>query len=187
MSAEEVFSGIAAHMAKGLMFHSQMADCFLFLGLRGFEKEQECHYLDESLSYRKLNRYYTEHYNRLVPEAAVENPGVIPAGWYKYSRQDVDGSTKRNTVRDGFSKWVQWESETKTLYEKATKDLLSEGDIAGALKTGSLVRDVSAELARAEEEQLSLEATGYDLSAIIEMQDALCLKYADKMKEHEND
>lgn len=182
-TVEETFSNISGHMVKGLMIHDQMSNYFNFLGLPGFQREQEYHFYEEVVAYRKLIRYYLDHYNKLPVEPQFDNPAVIPSNWYKYARQDVDTSTKRNSIRDGFTKWIDWEKETKSLYEKAASDLYMDGSVAGSIVVEKLVQDVDQELARAEEEMLLLESMGYDLVQLSDMQDRIEKKYEKKLKE----
>lgn len=171
MTIDEIFSKIAAHQVEGMMFHDQMANYYRFLGLHGFAKEQERHFREETKAYQKLCRYYVRHYNRLLPESEVKDPQAIPTSWYNYKRQDVDASTKRNAVGEGFEQWVKWETTTKTLYEQSVRDLYDTGTIAGAIVVEKLVADVDKELRGAEEKKLALEAMNYDLVGIVEMQE----------------
>lgn len=169
MDAEEIFSRISAHQVKGLMFHDQMASYYRFLSLDWFAEEHERQFRDEARTYQKLRRHYVRHYNKLLPRTDVSDPQVVPSSWLGYSRQDVDPATKRSAVSDGFTQWVQWETETKALYEESVRQLYETGDVAGAITVKELVEDVSHELMRAEEEKLNLEAVNYDLAVIIEM------------------
>lgn len=179
MTADDVFSRISAHMAQGLMFHDEMADYFDFLGLRGFKKEQEYHFFDEMIARRKYNAYFIEHCNKLVPKMDIQPVFEIPENWYSHVRQDVDDPTKRKSVSDGFSKWVEWETQTKALYAKSIADLCEAGNIAEAIITEALLRDVDNELSNAEAEMIGYEA--YDLTTIMEVQEALHEKYAEKI------
>jgi hypothetical protein len=36
--------------------------------------------------------------------------------WHKYTTMDVDTNTKRNSIKDLMTKWVEWERSTKKLY-----------------------------------------------------------------------
>ena len=78
MTVEEIYSEISAHMIKGIMMHSQLADYYDFLGLGGYKRCHEYHYLEETMYHRKLNRYFINHHNKLIPEMEVEDPKVIP-------------------------------------------------------------------------------------------------------------
>lgn len=183
MTAEEVFSKVSAHMVEGFMLHDQLADSFAFLGLSGFHKEQEFHFFEELNSYRRIRRYYLEHYGKLLPEEKIDSSSKIPTGWYGHARKDVDTSTRRSGIRDNFDAWVKWETDTKTVYSDAVADLRASGDEAGAIFIGELVMDVCGELWHAEAEQLKLDAIGYDMPTIMAEQDELRARMEKKIKE----
>jgi len=109
MTLEDIYAEISANMIKGLMVHQQFTNYYDFLGLSGYKKCHEYHYLEESYSLCKLNSYFTNHHNKIISSKAVENPNIIPQNWYSHERDDVDVSTRRNAVRDGMIKWVEWE------------------------------------------------------------------------------
>lgn len=170
MEVEEIFSNIVAHQIEGIMFHDQMANYYRFLGLKGFAREQEHHFIEETATYQKISRYYVRHYNKLLPQKETANPQAIPSSWFNYKRQDVDTSTRRNAVDEGYTQWIKWEIDTKALYEASARSLYEAGAIASAIVVEKLVSDVERELKNAEEEKLDLEAMSYDLPGIIEMQ-----------------
>ena len=86
----------------------------------------------------------------------MERPDVIPESWYRYSRGDVDSSTRNNAIRVSSGKWVDWERATKTLYEEMCKELMDIGEIASAMFVSRMVKDVSHELAEAERAHIDL-------------------------------
>ena len=182
MNTEEIFKELAGHMIQGMMFHDEMANYYEFLGLTGYARCHEYHFIDETCSYRKLCKYYISHENRLVPYVEVEDPEAIPESWYKYSRQEVDASTKKNAVKSGLEKWVAWEKETKELYEKMYKELVSVDAIADAKFVAKLIHDVDCELAKAEKYHLAKSAIGYDMIEVVNEQDEKCEHYTNKMK-----
>lgn len=182
MTIEEIFSGIAEHMVKGLMVHEQLANYYDFLGLQGYKKCHECHFFEESKTYRKLCHYYIKTYNKLIPEMRFENPEVIPVSWYQYTRQDVDIKTKRNAVQTGLNKWVSWERSTLTMYQKMYKQLIELGEIAAAGMLMCIINDVQNELQTAEKYQLNKVAIDYDMAEIINEQKILHHKYKNMIK-----
>ena len=106
---------------------------------------------------------------------------MIPASWIQYTRQDVDRNTKQKAVEDGLNKWVKWEGGTLNLYQKMYKELIDIGEIAAATYVMyHLIKDVSEELMTAEKYQLNKNATGYDLTSIIEEQKPMHKKYKTK-------
>ena len=170
MTVDEVFTKISSHMIEGLMFHSQMAEYYQFLGLPGYCQCHEYHYLEETRSYHKIIIDYITCFNKLLPAGKANDPGLIPANWYKYTRTDVDVNTKRTSVKSGLEKWVAWEKETKTLYQQMHQELIKLGEIAAALKVEELIEDVTEELKEAEQYLLNKKATDYDMVDIVEEQ-----------------
>ena len=170
MTIDEIFGKIASHMIEGLMFHSQMAEYYEFLGLNGYSQCHEYHYLEETRAYHKIAISFIDCFNKLLPNVQAADPGLIPANWYKYSRMDVDMNTKRNAVKAGLEKWVAWERETKALYQKMYQEALNIGEIAAAKRIYHLIEDVTEELKSAEQYLLNKRAMDYDMVNIIEEQ-----------------
>ena len=183
MTVEEIFSRLMAHMKKGLEVHDQFTIIFKYLNLRGYSKCQEYHYFEENIGYCRLRNFYLQHYNKIIAfENKMDNVDLIPSTWLKYERMAVDTSTKRTAIRDIFKKWVDWETETKLLYESSYKELYNLGEIAAALEVGRFVTDVSQELVRAREKLMDLESYGYDIVEIIDEQERLYNLYVEKIK-----
>lgn len=166
-NVSEIFRDICSHQIKGLMVHSQLADYYAFLGLDKYSECHECHYKNESHSWRKLSEYYIKHYNKLVEEKQIDNPNIIPTDWYKVARQDVDTNTKRRAVEKGLMEWISWETETKKLYEDAFSELLSLGDGAAAMRVKKCLCAVDNELSEAQGYLLNKKAVDYDIAYIV--------------------
>lgn len=177
MTVDEIFKKVSSHFVKGMMIHDKMADYYDFLSLRGYKRCHEYHFKHESCNYRKLHRYYLNHYHRLIEEEDVTPPDIIPNSWYRYTRKEVDVSTKRSAVKTGMEKWVSWEKETKDLLQMACRELAENGEEATVIFMGKLLSDVDCELKWAERKVLDLEAVEYNLGFIIGEQTKLHDKY----------
>jgi hypothetical protein len=182
MEVSEVFEKIANHMIKGMMTHEALANYYDFLGLQGYKRCHEYHFLDETIAYRSVCRYYINHNNKLIPDSKQNGVEIIPESWYSHSRFDVDTSTKRSAVKNAFEVWHKWETETKELYEQMYNCLISIDEVADACKVKQLIKDVDEELKMVEREVLDLKAVDYDINYIIEKQHCLHEKYKKKMK-----
>jgi hypothetical protein len=182
MTVEDIFTNITKHQVKGLMIHNDLANYYDFLGLAGYKRCHEYHFLDEIGAFRRVNRYYINHYSKLIPPVQFEPTEVISGSWYKYTRQEVDASTKKNSVERGLKLWVEWEKETKRLYEDMYKELMTLDEVAAALMVKELVCDVDCELKYAERYQLNKKAVNYDLAYVIGEQDCMHDRYKEKMK-----
>ena len=169
-------------MKEGMEYHCQMVKAYQFLGLWGYAKCQEYHHFEEELGYQEFQKYYAQHYFRMLEISALNIPEVIPEAWYKYSAQAVDVSTKRKAIKDLMTKWVEWEKNTKKLYEEMYLELTNLKEVAASIKVQEYIQDVDEELSEIQMELLNLEAIEYDLSLIIDWQDKLEKKYQKSIK-----
>lgn len=183
MTTDEIYSRIANHMIRGLMTHEQLANYYDFLGLKGYKRCHEYHYIAETCNYRKLCRYYINHFNKLIPYSEVDNPHIIPDTWYVHVRQDVDTNTKKNAVKNGLQLWVDWERETKHLYEQLYKELMDINEVAAACNLKYFIKDVDHELKKAERYLIEKESVSYDMVTILDEQQKKHDKYKCKVKE----
>ena len=183
MTIDEIFSKLSAHTIRGMMIHEGMANYYDFLGLHGFKRMHEYHYLSETLMNRKVQRFFINRYNRLIPDSEIDSSSVIPAAWYKTTRQAVDKSTKRAAVESVMLEWVTWEKETCDLYSKMYMELEAKGEIVAAEFVCNMIKDVARELKKAERMHIKLESTDYDMSYIVQCQHELHEKFKRKTKE----
>jgi hypothetical protein len=179
-TVEEIYAEINARMIAALMLHSQMADYFDFLGLRGYKRLHEYQYVSEGKERCELNRYYINHHNRMIPDRYEGSVQMIPEGWKNANRISVGKSTKQKAVEDGFNEYRQWESDTKALYEKYAVTLRDDGHIADALRVEMLVDDVDGELKCLERMLVDLISAGYDMVYIVESQNSIHDRYKRK-------
>ena len=182
MTVEEIFSKLNQRMIIGLMVHSQMSDYYAFLGFKGYAKCHEYHFLMESKEFRELNEYFLENYNKIISELPSENPHIIPTDWYKYTKQQVDTATRKNSLQTALKKWCDWEKETKTLYHQMHQELMLINDISGADMVNKMIKDVTEEYNYAVQKMLELKIIDFDFSVIIEEQDELYNSYTKKIK-----
>ena len=182
MTVEEVFSQLSAHMIEGVMTHAQLSDYYNFLGLKGYSECHNYHFYCENKSYRAISDYYVKHYQKLIPETQIPNPKLVPQSWVHYTRQSATDEIRKTATKTGFDKWIEWERDTKNMYEEFYKELVNIGDIASACFVKDLIIDVSEELSDAQQLQIELEAIDYDMTVIIEKQDMLYKKFKKENK-----
>ena len=183
MTVEEIFSKLSAHIIKGMMAHDQLASYYHFLGFDGCKCCHEYHFLAETLSYRKIQKYYIGKYNKLIPEEKVDDPEIMPKGWYKHTRQDVDTATKRTSVKNALNTWLNWEIETHNLYKSFYKELESLEEYDSADMVRCLMHSVEEEIRDVEKKKLKLGDVDYSLNYLNQCQSHLHDKYKKKKKE----
>ena len=183
MTVDEIFADVGTHMVKGLMLHEELANYYDFLGLKGYMKCHEYHYLLESWNLRKLNTYYIKHYGKLIPNVKVDTEEIVPTSWYRYEQVDVDTNTKRNAIKSAIEKWLNWETETKRVYQRSYLELIELGEVGTAVDLFiNLIKDVDDELIHIRKINLNKKSTGYEICSIeSEQHDKYC-KYKEKIE-----
>ena len=151
---KDIFAKIRAHMLEGMVFHDEMMRYYDFLGLEEERDEHLEHYMEESDGYQALSRYFVNHYNMLIPQEKMKRPDVIPESWYRYTRQEVDASTRQTARHDAYRRWVEWERNTKDFYQEQYQELASMGEIAAAHFLLHFILAVDDELKCAEKKLL---------------------------------
>lgn len=169
-------------MVSGLMLHSQMADYFDFLNLHGLKRWHEYQYFSECAEMRGLHRYAINHCNKLICDYSIENPKVIPSNMENYTRFDVDGSTRKNAVRNCFEKWFYWESEKKSALEKYFRTLTEKSKIAEANKINDLICKTDEELKRIARKMIEYKSVDYEMEYILYQQHEMHEHFAEKTK-----
>lgn len=180
-SVESIFSEINARMIAALMFHDQMSDYFDFLGMKGYKRLHEYQYFAESLERKKLNQYYINHHNKLIPDTYSGKVAMIPENWQTANRISVGKSTKQKGIEDGFNQYHEWEAETKGLYEHYASKFRELGSVSDAIMVEKLVEDVDNELKKLERIIVDLISSGYDMVYIAESQQRIHDKYKAKL------
>ena len=183
MTAKQIFAEINKRQVLALMFHREMSLYYDFLSLVGFKRWHEYQYKEENNDNIRLNHYFIEHNNELIPEETVSAVQIIPAEWYTVMRTNVGIVTKKNYTVKGMAEYVELEDETKTVYQKYQSMLMAMGRTKDACMVGKLVCGVDDELKRLEKMVENLKFVDYDPIYIAEIQKPMHDKYKKMMKE----
>lgn len=173
MSIDEIFSKMSEHMIKGMMVHEQLMNSYLYLGLKGYAACHEYHYLEETKGHIRLNTYKIEHYDSLVVGTFDRSdvPRIVPDSWFTFKRNTVDANTRTKAIAAAYDEWINWESETKALYEEIYSDLINQGEIPFAEFAKEYILDVEEELVYAKSERLAKSSMDFDIVSILEEQE----------------
>lgn len=182
MTVEEIFNKLASHMVEGIMYHDDFAKAYDFLGFYGLAKCHDYHHFTEEANYRELSHYYATHYFKLIQLDKIPQPEIIPQSWYNYTTHAVDVGTKRQAVKELMGKWVNWEKETKKLYEEMYLELTNLREIAAAMYIKKYLCDVDNELEYVEKKFIKFETLGYDISTLVGCQESMYEKSKSQLK-----
>lgn len=182
MNVEEIYSNLSGHMLEGIMLHEQLMNCFLFLGLDGFAKEHEYHYLEETQNHIKLVKYFSDHHRSMIQMRQVNASSIVPISWYSNKKDDVDTGTRIKAIQAAYDEWIRWEKDTKSLYERSYIELVGLKEIASSEFISELVKDVDYELSEAMNDKIQNELVGYDMPYIADLQPVKEKEYSKKIK-----
>lgn len=174
---EEVYAAINSRQLTALMFHSEMADLFGFLNLKGFQDMHEHQYLAESACYRALRNFYMTQYGKVLQEDDPEIIEVFPEDWYNYKRSDVTPEIRRQAVQVALEQYLEWEEDTKECYEHYASLLMSWGKNMDYSKVNKMIQEVSEEIKRIERMHADLKSVQFNLDHIMTTQAKLSRKY----------
>lgn len=182
MTVSDIFAEINKRQITGMMFHREMAVLFSFLGLQGFKRLQQYRYKEESDENIKMQFYYIDYCNHLIPELDLDIVQVIPKDWYKVDRLTVNGNVKKSYTERAFTEWQEWEKDTKEVLEKYYKILIDAGHICAADYISCILNDVIKELKKLERCIEDMRLVDYDPVYLAEIQKKMHDKYKKKMR-----
>ena len=154
--------------------------CYLSFYL-ALEDDHEYQYLSESVTYRKVQRYFINRYNEIVESHDVENPQAIPSEWLKHTRGEVTPSIKKRSVKEAFEDYREWEKSVEECFSVYAQSLYDRGMLMDYSFVLDLIKDVCKEVKRIDRLMLKLGGVEYDLTYVEEMQDCLHEKYKKKI------
>ena len=186
MRVNDVFSRIHDRQIEGTMMHHALDMYFEFVGLSGFADMQGMRYISEHEAMVRLEKYFIRHYNMLLNANELNIREYAPESWYEHTRYDFNKEDKEVAVKNFLEMWVQWEKDSKKVYEVAYGDLCDLREFAGAMFVKKLVCEVDYELAFAEQMYLELIGSDFDIVRIQEINSEICKKYK-CMKERKGD
>ena len=179
-----VLSEIINHNIEGIMFHSDLTNVFNFLGLKGFKREHLYRTFEEFINLKSLENYTINHIGYIPSDLESKRPAeIISAPWYNASRFQVNDNDRKVKLKEIYTKWRDWENETKIMLQGKYQELLELGAVASSCKVKELIIAVDHELAELEDEYIEYTAVGWNTEYIISKQKDIKECYMQKMHE----
>ena len=180
-SAKDVFEEINSRQVKALMFHSEAADLFGFMGLEGFKHMHEYQYLAESAEHREIKSYFLKAHDKILPDdSGIKPVEVVPDDWLQYTRMDVTPSIRKQHTERVMNLYRNWEEETLKVYSMCAHYLMNWGEVTDFCRVKDLIKDVQWELFCLKDICLRLRSVEYDPGFIVSLQEELTEKYKEK-------
>lgn len=152
------------------MIHTQLTELFLFIDLISDAKRQNKQLHDESDGLLKLEQYAAQHHHLLITSDDPPQVNILNLSMLKQSNDNLSPDNKVYLIQYAMKEWIEWEKESKIIYEDAYHSLVDMSEIAAADFVLRYVKDVDKELKTAEMLYRVRDAIDWDLATIYDDQ-----------------
>lgn len=166
MTPIDVFQKLSNRMVGAMMIHTQLTELFNFIDLKVDAKRQKKQFHEESDGLLKLEKYCAQHHHMLVTSDDPPQVDILDLGLLKEPNTQLSPDDKIYLIQYAMKKWIEWEKESKTIYEDAYRSLVDMSEIASAQFVLNYVEDVDVELSDAEILYGVRDAIDWDLPTI---------------------
>ena len=170
MTVKEIYTALANRMVGAMMIHSQLVQIFAFVDLLPDMRKQESQLQEETHGYSELNKYFIQHHHNIL---VADNPpqiDILNNSLFNKSSENLTTEDKMYIIKYGMNEWINWEKESKILYEDSYRNLVDILEVASAEFVMRFVRDVDFELKEAERIFRVREGINWDLGTIYDKQ-----------------
>lgn len=170
MTLHEIYTALGNRMVGAMMIHSQLVQIFAFVDLLPDMRKQESQLQDETHGYSELCKYFIQHHHNVV---VADNPpqiDILNLGMLKKSSDELTSEDKIHLIKYGMREWIEWEKQSKILYEDCYRNLVDISEVASAEFVMRFVRDVDLELKEAERIFRVREGINWNLDTIYDKQ-----------------
>lgn len=152
------------------MIHSQLIQIFAFVDLLPDMRKQESQLQEETHGFSELCKYYIQHHHNIL---VADNPpqiDILNLPLFKKSTDELTSEDKSRLIQYGMKEWINWEKQSKILYEDSYRNLVDISEVASAEFVMRFVRDVDLELKEAERIFRVREGIDWNLDTIYDKQ-----------------
>lgn len=170
MTRHEIFTILANRMVGAIMIHTQLAQLFAYIDLMPDARRHEQQLQEETHGLSELNKYYSQHHHAIIISDNPPQIDILSMGILKKPNYDLSPDDKIRIIQYGNKEWVDWERQSKIIYEDAYKNLIDISEVASAEFITRYVRDVDQELRDAERLYRVRDTIDWDLPTLYDKQ-----------------
>ena len=152
------------------MTHTQLTELFNFIDLETDAKRQKNQLHEETDGLLKLEKYAAQHHHVLITSDDPPQVDILNLSMLKQPNDKLSPDDKVYLIQYAMKEWIEWEKESKIIYEDAYRSLVEISEIAAADFVLRYVRNVDKELRDAELLYRVRDAIDWDLPTIYDNQ-----------------
>lgn len=157
-------------MVGAMMTHTQLTELFNFIDLETDAKRQKNQLHEETDGLLKLEKYAAQHHHILITSDDPPQVDILNLSMLKQPNDKLSPDDKVYLIQYAMKEWIEWEKESKIIYEDAYRSLVEISEIAAADFVLRYVRNVDKELRDAELLYRVRDAIDWDLPTIYDNQ-----------------
>lgn len=170
MATHNIFTKLANRMVGAMMVHTQLTELFNFIDLKSDAKRQKKQLHEETDGLLKLEKYAAQHHHILITSNNPPQVDILNLSMLKQPNDKLSPDNKIYLIQYALKEWIEWERESKIIYEDAYHNLVDMSEIAAGDFVLQYVRDVDKELRDAELLYRVRYAIDWDLATIYDKQ-----------------
>lgn len=170
MTIYDIFAKLSNRMVGAMMVHTQLTELFTFIDLEPDIKRQKKQLHEETDGLLKLEKYAAQHHHILITSDNPPQVDILNLGMLKEPNDKLSPDNKIYLIQYAMKEWIEWERESKIMYEDAYRNLVDMSEIATAEFVLEYVKDVDKELRDAELLYRVRDAIDWDLATIYDKQ-----------------
>lgn len=170
MTTHNIFTKLANRMVGAMMVHTQLTELFNFIDLKSDAKRQKKQLHEETDGLLKIEKYAAQHHHILTTSNNPPQVDILNLSMLKQQNDELSPDNKIYLIQYAIKEWIEWERESKIIYEDAYRNLVDMSEIAAADFVLQYVRDVDKELRDAELLYRVRDAIDWDLATIYDEQ-----------------
>lgn len=170
MTTHNIFTKLSNRMVGAMMIHTQLTELFNFIDLKPDAKRQKKQLHEESDGLIKLEKYAAQHHHILITSDNPPQVDILNLDILERPNDKLSPDNKIYLIQYALKEWIEWEKESKIIYEDAYRNLVDMSEIATADFVLRYVKDVDKELRDAEFLYRVRDAIDWDLPTIYDEQ-----------------
>ena len=170
MPLHEIFKKLSNRMVGAMMIHTQLTELFMFIDLTTDVKRQKKQLHGESDGLLNLEKYAAQHHGVLITANNPPQVDILNLSILKKPNLELSPDDKKSLIQYGMNEWINWEKDSKVLYEDSYRNLLEISEVAAADFVLQYAKDVDKELRDAELLYRVRDAIDWDLATIYDGQ-----------------
>ncbi|MGN1301219.1 MAG: hypothetical protein ACI4U9_01655, partial [Clostridia bacterium] len=163
---EEVYQKFIDHQLVGIMLYEEASNCMDLLNLHGYKRAFEYFAMEEFCERKHIDRYFINHYGKLLKENNVEKISIIPAQYYNASREEIGKEYKKDYIKTSLAKVKDYYKQTIGFLNIAIKQSVEENKIEDMCLFKNRLECYNQRLKKLNRHLVLLNDINYDLGTI---------------------